>query len=171
VTAVTRTLLLPSTCKEQIVNKRTTSDDYRDRGARRERLKREIAVLKAIGAPPRLFAARAERLVRQRLEPTRGESMASVTDASAVRSLAKHMRGKMQRELDQARRELLLQVKQLGPDSSAEQVGESLGLLNALRWFDPSGSQLDDAADSLNKLVHGDPPPTDKPGGAQRRNG
>jgi hypothetical protein len=153
------------------VNKKTTSDDYRDRGARRERFKREIAVLKAIGAPPRLFAARAERLVRQRIETARGEPLATITDASAVRSLAKHMRGKMPRELEQARRELLVQVKQLGPDPSAEQVGESLTLLNALRWFDPAGPQLDEAADSLNKLVHGDPPPTDKPGGAQRRNG
>ena len=153
------------------MNKKTTSDDYRDRGARRERLKREIAVLKAIGAPPRLFAARAERLVRQRLEPTRAELSATITDASAVRSLARHMRGKMQRELDQARREFLAQMKQLGPDSSAEQVGESLTLLNALRWFDPAGPQLDEAADSLNKLVHGDLPPTDKAGGAQRRNG
>jgi len=153
------------------VNKRTTSDDYRDRGARRDRLKREIAVLKAIGAPPRFFAARAERLLRQRIEPTRGEPLATVTDASAVRSLAKHMRGKMQRELDQARRELLLQVKQLGPDPSASQLDESLTLLNALRWFDPAGQQLDEAADSLNKLVHGELPVTDKAGGAQRRTG
>ena len=153
------------------MSKKTTSDDYRDRGVRRDRLKREVAVLKAIGAAPRFFAARAERLVRQRIEPTRGESLATVTDASAVRSLAKHMRGKMQRELDQARRELQLQVKQLGPDSSASQLDESLTLLNALRWFDPAGSQLDEAADSLNKLVHGDLPATDKAGGAQRRTG
>ena len=153
------------------MNSRKGSDDYRDRGVRRDRLKREVAVLKAFGAAPRLFAARAERLVRQRIEPTRDESPATVTDASAVRSLAKHMRGKMQRELDQARRELLLQVKQLGPDSSASQLDESLSLLSALRWFDPAGSQLDEAADSLNKLVHGDLPPTDKAGGAQRRTG
>ena len=153
------------------MSKKTTSDDYRDRGGRRDRLKREVAVLKAIGAAPRLFAARAERLVRQRIEPTRGESLATVTDASAVRSLAKHMRGKMQRELDQARRELLLQVKQLGPDSSASQLDESLSLLSALRWFDPAGSQLDEAADSLNKRVHGDLPAADKAGGSQRRTG
>jgi hypothetical protein len=63
----------------------------------------------------------------------------------------------MQRELDVARRELLVQVKQLNALSPASQVEESMGMLSALRWFDPTGHHLDEAEDSLNKLVYGDP--------------
>ena len=152
--------------------KRMTSDVYTNRVNPRERLKREISVLKAMGVPPRLFLARGERMVRQRIDTPRGESpTAIVSDASAVRSLAKHVRGQMQRELDVARRELLSQVKQLNAHSSASQVEESMAMLSALRWFDPAGHQYDEADDSLNKLVYGDSPPPDKSGGAQRRTG
>ena len=151
---------------------RMTSDSYSNRVDPRERLKREIAVLKSIGVPPRFFVTRGERMVRQRIDAQRGDqATAIVSDASAVRSLAKHVRGQMQRELDVARRELLSQVKQLNAHSPASQVEESMGLLSALRWFDPTGHQLDEAQDSLNKLVYGDPPPPDKSGGAQRRTG
>lgn len=152
--------------------KRMTSDGYPNRVDSRERLKREISVLKAIGVSPRLFLARGERTVRQRIDAHRGDlATAVVSDASAVRSLAKHVRGQMQRELDVARRELLVQVKQLNALSPASQVEESMGMLSALRWFDPTGHHLDEAEDSLNKLVYGDPPPPDKSGGAQRRTG
>ena len=152
--------------------KRMTSDSYPNRVDPRERLKREISVLKSIGVPPRLFLAHGERTVRQRIDMHRGElATAIVSDASAVRSLAKHVRGQMQRELDVARRELLVQVKQLNALSPASQVEESMGMLSALRWFDPTGHHLDEAEDSLNKLVYGDPPPPDKSGGAQRRTG
>lgn len=152
--------------------KRTTSEVNPNRVNPRERLKREISVLKAIGMPPRLLLARGERTVRQRIDTHHGDvATAVVSDASAVRSLAKHVRGQMQRELDVARRELLMQVKQLNANSPASQVEESMGMLSALRWFDPTGHQLDEAEDSLNKLVYGDPPPPDKSGGAQRRTG
>ena len=152
--------------------KRMTSDVYPNRINPRERLKREISVLKALGIPPRLFIARGDRTVRERIEAHRGDlATAIVSDASAVRSLAKHVRGQMQRELDVARRELLVQVKQLNAQSPASQVEESMGMLSALRWFDPTGHQLDEAEASLTRLVHGDPPPPDKSGGAQRRTG
>jgi len=154
------------------VAKRTTSEVNPNRVNPRERLKREISVLKAIGMPPRLLLARGERTVRQRIDTHHGDvATAVVSDASAVRSLAKHVRGQMQRELDVARRELLMQVKQLNANSPASQVEESMGMLSALRWFDPTGHQLDEAEDSLNKLVYGDPPPPDKSGGARRCTG
>ncbi|MBN1612093.1 MAG: hypothetical protein JW940_36010 [Polyangiaceae bacterium] len=152
---------------------KTRSSAKRDSRLGRERLKQEIAVLKAIGATPeRLLAARSERTVRQRVGPNHAATpVATVSDLSAVRALARQTRGAMQPHLDTARRTLLTQVKQPAPRSSTQQITESVELLQALRCFDPAGQQLEEAAESLAQWVHGDTPRHDTAGGTQRRDG
>lgn len=140
-----------------------------ERVARRDRLKREVAFLKAIGAPT-------ERLLRPLVPNARCERVNvtenaadSVVDPAVVRELAKPLREAMRPHLDEARRSLLAQARALTPQSPASQVQEAIELLEALRHFDVGGSQTEEIAEHLARIVHGTVTHRDGSGGSQRR--
>jgi hypothetical protein len=154
------------------VNTKAATNEGSDKARKRDRLRREVAFLKAIGAPPqRLLVSRSERNVLERVTTNHaGGVTGAVSDYGALRSLAKHVREQMRPHLEEARRTLLTQVRAMSADSPASQVDEARELLAALRVFDPDGQQLDEAGENLDRLVHGETPRLDSNGGATRRN-
>ncbi len=139
-----------------------------ERSARRDRLKREVAYLKALGATP-------ERFLRTLTERTRCErapvlsttGIATAFDPAAVRELAKLARDSMRPWLDEARRTLIARTRTLSTQTTAE-LQECLDLLEAMRYFDAAGPQLDEVAETLQKHVHATSARRDDAGGTQR---
>lgn len=154
------------------MNTRAAANEGSDKARKRDRLRREVAFLKAIGAPPqRLLVSRSERNVLERVTSNRATSAhGAVSDYDVLRSLAKHVREQMRPHLEEARRALLTQARAISAESPASQIDEALELLGALRVFDPDGQQLDEVGEHLDRLVHGETPRLDSNGGATRRN-
>lgn len=140
-----------------------------ERSARRDRLRREVAYLKALGATPERFLrtlTERTRCERAPVRPTMG--VATAFDPAAVRELAKLARDSMRPWLEDARRTLIARARTL-PTQTAAELQESLELLEALRQFDAAGPQLDELADSLQRQIHATTVRRDDAGGTQRR--
>ena len=152
------------------MNKDLTPLDANSKARIRDRLKRELAYLHALGVPPHRFLAarqaRSECLCKP--APPLDTDSGSATDLEAVRALAKHVREDMRPYIDEARRALVAQVRTLSAQSPSPQLDEALELLWALKIFDPANAQLVEASESLHRIAHSEAVRNESTGGAMR---